>query len=584
MSAASVISLCGGIALFLFGMNLMGEGLKKVAGNKMELILFRLSSTPLKGLLLGAGVAAVIQSSSATSVMVVGFVNSGIMKLAQAIAVIIGSIIGTSVTGWIICLSAVSGSGWISLLSTSSLSAIVAVAGILMRMFSKSSQKKHIGDILLGFTVLMYGIQSMSSAVSPLRESEAFIAFMTDFSNPVLGILAGAVFAAVLQSASAAVGILQTLSMTGVITFEVAFPILLGISIGASVPVLLSAIGAKTAGRRSAWAYLIVSVFSSVLIGAVYYIANGIAHFGFSSEIMSPVSVAAVNTVFRAVSGLALLPLISFIAMILTRFIRESEKEAAADDLFARLDERFLLHPALAVEQSRVTVNAMAETARENLLNAISLIGDYSEAGFGAVGEAEELVDRFEDKIGTYLLKLNSAELTPEQNERVSEYLHTLSDFERISDHAQNVAESAKELHDKGISFSENAKHEMETLCAAIKEILTISVDAFINGDDEAQYGVEPLEECIDTMCDTMKLNHTERMQRGTCTMSQGFVFNDLITDFERVADHCSNIAVAMIEITGDSFATHSYIEDLKQIHSHNFDELLNAYCEKYKF
>lgn len=584
MNAASVISLCGGIALFLFGMSLMGEGLKKVAGNKMELILFRLSSTPLKGLLLGAGVTAVIQSSSATSVMVVGFVNSGIMKLAQAIAVIIGSIIGTSVTGWIICLSSVSGSGWISLLSTATLSAAVAVAGIALRMFSKSTQKKHVGDILLGFAVLMYGIQAMSSAVSPLRESEAFVSFMTGFSNPVFGILAGAAFAAVLQSASAAVGILQTLSTTGAISFDVAFPILLGISIGASVPVLLSAIGAKTAGRRSAWAYLAVSLFSSLIAGAVYYIADGILYFGFGAEVMSPVSIAAVNTLFRAVTGIVLLPLISLMEKLLTSFIRESEKEAAADDLFARLDDRFLAHPALAVEQSGVIVNAMAETARNNLFDAISLITDYSDEGFEAITEAEELVDRFEDKIGTYLLKLNSVELTLAQNERVSEYLHTLSDFERISDHALNVAESARELHDKGIAFSEDARHEMSTLCAAIKEILTISVDAFISGNDEAQYSVEPLEECIDAMCDRMKLNHTERMQQGKCTMPQGFVFNDLITDLERVADHCSNIAVAMIEITSDSFATHSCLENLKQIHSRNFSGLLGEYCEKYRF
>ena len=584
MNAASVISLCGGIALFLFGMSLMGEGLKKVAGNKMEIILFRLSSTPLKGLLLGAGVTAVIQSSSATSVMVVGFVNSGIMQLTQAIAVIIGSIIGTSVTGWIICLSSVSGSGWISLFSTATLSSAVAVAGILMRMFSKSTQKKHVGEILLGFAVLMYGIQAMSSAVSPLRESETFISFMTGFSNPVLGILAGVVFAAVLQSASAAVGILQALSTTGTITFEIAFPILLGISIGASVPVLLSAIGAKTVGRRSAWSYLIISVFSSLLAGTVYYISDGISHLEFSREIMSPFSIALINTVFRAVSGFALIPFISFISKVLTSLIRESEKEAAADSLFERLDERFLAHPALAVEQSGATVSAMAETAKENLLSAISLIGDFDDERFNAIAEAEELVDRFEDKIGTYLLKLNTVELTPDQNERVSEYLHTLSDFERISDHALNIAESAKELHEKSISFSEEAAHEMNTLCAAIKEILEISFGAFLNGDDEAQYSVEPLEECIDTMCDTMKRNHTERMQKGKCTIPQGFVFNDLLTDFERVADHCSNIAVAMIEITGDSFATHSYIEDLKQIHSHNFNELLAAYCEKYSF
>lgn len=583
MSLSNIFALLGGIALFLFGMTLMGEGLKKVAGSSLEMILFRLSGTPLKGMLLGTGVTAVIQSSSATSVMVVGFVNSGIMNLTQAVSVIIGSILGTSITGWVICLSNISGSGWISLLSTATLSSIIAVGGIVLRMFSKDQKKRHLGDIMLGFSVLMFGMQMMSGAVSPLRESPAFVSVITAFSNPVLGIAAGALFAAVLQSASAAVGILQALSMTGVITFSAAFPIILGIAAGAAVPVLLSAIGAKTAGRRSAWAYLAVSAAGAIICGAAFYAADAAVNFGFADRIMSPVSVAVVNTLFRAVTAFLLLPFVGGICKVLARFIPESEKEKAAGEVLDRLDERFLRHPALAVEQSCVTVNTMAEEARANILSALKLIWDYSEAGRAAVEEQEDLIDRYEDKIGTYLLRLNSNELDKKQNERVSEYLHTISDFERISDHAMNIAESAQEIFTKKIRFSPQAENELKVLFAAIEEILNISFTAFISGDDEAQYAVEPLEERIDVLCDEMKLRHVERMQTGVCSMNQGFVFSDIITNLERVADHCSNIAVAMIEITGDEYKTHEYVIDLKALHAENFDRLYNEYAERYK-
>ena len=583
MTISNVLTLLGGVALFLFGMTLMGDSLKKVAGNKLEIILFRLSGTPLKGLLLGAGVTAVIQSSSATSVMVVGFVNSGIMKLKQAIAIILGAILGTSITGWIISLSSIEGQGWVSLFSTSTLSAVIAIVGILLRMFSKNQRKHHIGEIMLGFSVLMYGMQSMSGAVSPLKNDPAFVSIITAFSNPVLGILFGAAFAAILQSASAAVGILQALSSTGVITFAVAFPVLLGISIGAAVPVLLSAIGAKVNGKRSAFGYLIISIAGSAVCGVIYYALGAFITFPFHDAVLDYVGIALVNTIFRLLTCVLLMPLIGAITAFLTKMIHESEQEKAANEDFDRLDDRFLSHASLAIEQSRITVNSMAMKARENILSAIGLIGNYSDAGYDAVTEMEDYIDRYEDKLGTYLLKLNSNELNEHQNERLSEYLHTLSDFERISDHAMNIAEAAKEISEKKIVFTPAAKAELKVLLEAIREILDISINAFVNENDYAQFTVEPLEERIDVLCDEMKLRHVERMQSGKCSMSVGFVYNDLLTNLERVADHCSNIAIAMIEIGGDLYDTHGYIINLKELREHDFDRLYEQYCVKYE-
>jgi len=584
MGISNVITLLGGVALFLFGMSLMGDGLKKVAGSKLELVLYKLSGTPLRGMLLGAGVTAIIQSSSATSVMVVGFVNSGMMKVRQAIAVIMGAIVGTSITGWIICLSYVEGSGGlVSLLSTSSISGIVAVIGIVLRMFSKKQSKRHVGDILLGFAVLMFGMQAMSGAVAPLKDSPAFIRFMTAFSHPLLGILVGAVFTAILQSASAAVGILQALSVTGAIGFAEGFPILLGISIGAAVPVLLSALGARTDGRRTAWSYLVIQTLGAIFCAVVYYISDAIFDFPIKNMVMNPFNIAAVNTIYRVVCAVVLLPFLGSIEKILNTLIKESSEEREANADFDRLDERFLKHPALAVEQSRMTINAMARKAHENINDAVLLLYEYTEEGAKKVEMDEDLVDRYEDKIGTYLMKLNQSELSPEQNERVSEYLHTLSDFERISDHAMNIRQVAQEKHEKKITFSENGDREINVLTSAVSEILDLAFNAFIEDDLERAYKVEPLEEMIDVLCDELKMRHVERLQKGICSLQIGFVFNDLLTNFERVADHCSNIAVAMIELNKDEFKTHDYINNLKELRAHNFDKLYAQYAEKYK-
>ena len=582
MDIQDIITLLGGVALFLFGMSLMGEGLKKVAGNKMELVLYRLSSTPVRGVLLGTGVTAIIQSSSATSAMVVGFVNSGMMKLQQALPVIEGALIGTSVTGWILCLSSLQGAGWVKLLSASTLAALVAVVGIVLRMFSKKQIRRHTGEIMLGFAVLMFGMQTMSGSVAPLKESPQFIHLMTSFSHPLIGILVGAVFTAVLQSASAAVGILQALSMTGAITFAVAWPMILGIGVGSAAPVLLSAIGAKSDGRRVALLYLLIEVIAAVVFAVLYYGAEAALNLGLGSLVMSPVTIAAANTGFRVLSIAMILPFNRAMIALSERLIRPNEDETLANASLDRLDERFLAHPPLAVEQSRLTANDMLETARQNLMEALSLLANYSEESFAAVEAREERVDRYEDRIGSYLVRLNAMELTPEQSAEVSKILHTLSDFERISDHAMNLAEAAREIHDKKIRFSDAAQHELDVLLQAIYEILRVSFNAFSSNDIGLAYRVEPLEEHIDELCDVMKLHHVERLQAGVCSIDIGFVYNDLLTNLERVADHCSNVAIAVIETEENAYDAHDYVIRLREQRAHHFDAYYNEYCEKY--
>ena len=577
-----MISLLGGVALFLFGMTLMGDGLKKVAGNKLEIILYRLTSTPLKGVLLGTGVTAVIQSSSATSVMVVGFVNSGMMQVRQAIGIVLGSILGTSITGWILCLSDISGSGWVSLLSTATLTGIVAVIGIVLRMFCKDQAKRHIGDILLGFAVLMYGMSAMSGAVAPLKDSAAFINLLTRFSNPLLGVLVGTVFTCILQSASAAVGILQALAITGTITFSVAFPITLGIAIGAAVPVLLSSLGASVKGKRTAYVYLLIDVIGALVWGVVFYVINAAVHFPFMDTTMTTVTIALLNTVFRFATVLLLTPMIPMLERLVTVLFPDKAASGALADM-DRLEERFLTHPALAIEQSRLTIDSMARQAQNNILSAFALLEKFDDDQFAALQEDEEAIDHYEDKLGTYLIKITSKELTPRQTADVSKYLHTISDLERISDHSLNIGETAQELYTKKIVFSPTGARELKVMLAAVTRILEITINAFLDNDVAAAYRVEPLEELIDNLCDEMKLHHIDRLQTGECTLNHGFAFNDLLTNCERVSDHCSNIAVAMIELESESFDTHEYINSVMAMHSHSFDKYYAEYSKEFR-
>lgn len=585
MGITTIVALLTGIALFLFGMSLMGDGLKKVAGSKMELVLYKLSSNPLKGILLGTGVTAVIQSSCATSVMVVGFVNSGMMKLRQAISVVLGTLLGTSITGWILCLSGIGGSEniWLQLLSTATLTGIIAVIGVIFNNFSKNQTRRHIGGILMGFAVLMTGMTAMSGAVSQLKDDPQFIALLTDFSNPFLGIAIGAAVTAILQSASAAVGILQALAMTGAIDFKTALPIIMGIAIGAAVPVLLSSIGAGIAARRTAFSYLLSEVIGIAVLAGIFYGVNAaVGGFAFMNTPVDMVSVAAVNSVFRLFIVLMWAPLIPVLEKLLCLFIREKEKKDTPPKEIDRLEARFLDHPSLAIAQSRLALYSMAEKAEDNLKRAIGLLDCFDEKEVVLVNEIEEEVDRYEDTLGTYLVKITGKELDRRQNKDVSEFLHTISDFERIADYAVNISEVAKELHEKKLEFSPDAKKELDVIAAAVQEIVSLSVLAFEAEDLSMAYRVEPLEELIDNLCDEVKLNHIRRLQSGNCTLNQGFVFNDLITSYERIGDHCSNIAVAMIELDSDVFDTHEYLNSVKALRSQNFDRYFDEYKGKF--
>ena len=579
-----VIILLGGIALFLFGMQLMGDGLKTVAGGKLEVILYRLSNTPLKGVLLGTGVTAIIQSSSATSVMVVGFVNAGMIKMKQAIGIIMGAIIGTSVTGWVLCLSDISGgAGWVDLLSTEVLAAIIGVIGIMFRMICKNPTKKHIGDIMIGFCILMVGMQNMSAAVAPLRSEPAFIDMLTKFSNPFIGILIGLLVTAVLQSASATVGILQALSVTGAISFSVALPIIMGIAVGAAMPVIISSFGATTDGKRTAFVYLLVDALGALIWAVVFYSVNHFVHFSFMDRTMTTVSIAFVNSLFRVATVAVLFPFIRFLEKMVCAIFKEVVDEEDKDIVeISVLDDRFIAHPTVAIEQAKTVLCSMAHMAQKNLIRSMELLDTFSQEKYDKIQRREDKVDRYEDKLGTYLVKITQQELTSGQNKEVSKLLHTISDFERISDHAVNISQAAAELFNEKLRFSDCAVEDVELMSLIMKEIVGNVIDAFEQNKVEYAYKTEPLEELVDIYCDEMKMNHVKRVQKGECTLHQGFIFNDLLTDFERIADHCSNVAVAIIELELNVFDTHEYLINLKKDNGTNFDKYFEEYKEMF--
>lgn len=584
MGVVGIASLLGGVALFLFGMSVMGDSLKKVAGNKLEVILYKLSGTPVKGILLGTGVTAVIQSSSATSVMVVGFVNSGMMKVDQAIGIIMGAILGTSVTGWILCLNSINGqsSSIASILSTQMITSFVAVIGIILRTFMKGQQVKNIGEILLGFAILMYGMSAMSSAVSPLRESAEFISILTKFSNPFIGIIAGLILTSIIQSSSAAVGILQALAVTGAVNFDIAFPLIMGIGIGASVPVLLSSIGASVNGKRTAWNYLIIDVLGALICGTVFYILSSLSIINVTDVSMTMVMIALTNTIYRLIMVVILSPFIKILEKLVCKIFKDDETAIMDQEDMDRLETRFLNYPAIAIEQTHLTITSMAQKAKMSIYEAISLRRDFSQKKLKRINEIEDSVDRYEDKLGNYLMKITAIELNDAQTREVSKYLHSLSDFERISDHAENVGEAGEEIYTKKIIFSDKANEELMTLESALKEILSISIEAFINNDIDLAVQVEPLEELIDNICDEMKFRHIERLKNKECTLVNGFVFNDLLTNYERIADHCSNIALVVIEEKEHDLNSHEYIDAIRNKNDARFIKMYEQYKEKY--
>lgn len=559
MGISNVFSLVCGMVMFLFGMSLMGDGLKRTAGGKFELLLARLTDTPVKGVLLGTGVTAIIQSSSATSVMAVGFVNSGMMKFRQSIPIVLGSILGTSITGWIICLSELGGGdGWVQLLSSATITGIVALGSILVRKFAEGYD--YVADIMMGFVVLMVGISSMSGAVAPLQQSEAFIHMLTLFSDPLIGILVGALFTAVLQSASAAVGILQALTVTGAIDFSTALPIILGISIGAAGPVLLSAISANVNGKRTSFVYLFISVLGVLLCGGVFYALNLFLSFPVMGMTMSAVSVAAVNTLFRLLNVVVLYPFIGLIDRMTCLWIKDkTAANESPDDAMEpiALDERFLNYPALALAQVQRAVYDMAHAVHKSVILSFSVMDDFTEEQFAKVAKCEKLADHYEDSIGTYLMKLSKIELTKEQSADVFKYLHTLSYFERITDQAMIVAYTAKEKYDKDITYSADAQRELDALQGAVSEIVRITVDDFISNRWQVDGRVSALSMVIRAMCDKAELHHVERLQAGSCTLVQGTGFNELLTDFERIASHCTKVVLAMVEAHDVSYNIH---------------------------
>ncbi len=580
MTISDIISLFSGIALFLFGMTLMGDGLKATSGNRLEPVLFRLTDTPIKGLVLGGGVTTVIQSSSATSVIVMGFVNSGMMKVKQAIPVILGAILGTSITGWVICLSYIEGAGGVSsLLSTSTLTGVVAIIGIFLRLFCKDKGRRHIGDIMMGFAILMFGMSAMSGSVGGLKEQAWFDQLLSTLRNPLFGILVGIMISVLLQSASAAVGIVQALSVTGAIVFDNALPLLMGISIGAALPVMIAALGTNTGGKRTALSYLVSCILGVMTCASLYYIADAVFVFPFEGVAMNPVRVAIVNTVLRMCMIILLFPFLDILEALVCLIIPEKNNKSR-DEI--SLNDRFIRHPSLAIEQSRLAISRMAEEAHQAVLESMHLVGRYSDKEFEEISELEDSGDHYEDELGSFLMKLSGQDLTERQERESTIFLHTLSDLERLSDHAKNIAGSAKEIHDKQISFSEEAHHELSVITAAVREILDITMKAFSGENIELAMKVEPLEEVIDDISDEMKLNHIERLQQGRCSINQGFVFNDLITDFERISDHCSNIAVALIEIYSGSFATHEYLGQVKEEHNDIFDKCYNEYKTRF--
>lgn len=579
MDIFSLLTLLGGLALFLFGMNTMGDGLEKLSGGKLERTLEKMTDNTFKGFLLGAGVTAVIQSSSATTVMVVGFVNSGIMKLAQAIGIIMGANVGTTITAWLLSLTGIEGDSLVlNLLKPSGFAPILAFIGIALLMFAKNGKKKDVGTILVGFAVLMFGMDMMSGAVKPLADVPEFTSILTMFSNPLLGVLAGALLTAVIQSSSASVGILQALSATGSITFATAIPIIMGQNIGTCVTAMLACIGAKKNAKRAAFVHLYFNIIGTVVILAAFYGLNALLDFAFIRDTVTPADIAVVHTGFNLIATALLLPFSKFLGKLACLTVRDKDTE---DDT-PFLDERFLGTPALAVEQCDVMAAKMAGLSKNTFLQAITLLGKYDEKLAQQILENEERIDAYEDVLGTYLVKVSSKSLNTRDSNEIARLLHCIGDFERISDHAVNLVDAAKEMHEKKITFSDEAKKELRVLTDALTEILAITMEAFENKDIALAKKVEPLEQVIDGLRDKLKRRHVKRLQSGACTIELGFILSDLLTNYERVSDHCSNIAVCLIQISMDSFETHEYLHDLKDGSSVEFEDEYEAYKNKY--
>lgn len=584
MDIFSVLTMVGGLALFLYGMHVMGEGLSKASSGRMERILENLTSTPLKAVLLGAAVTAVIQSSSATTVMVVGFVNSGIMKLSQAIGIIMGANVGTTVTSWLLSLVGVESSNiFMQFLKPTSFSPVLAIIGVAMLMFSNNEKKKDAGTILIGFAVLMFGMDTMSGAVKPLADVPEFREILLMFSNPILGLIAGALLTAIIQSSSASVGILQALCVTGSVTFSSALPIIMGQNIGTCVTALISSIGANKNAKRAAIVHLYFNILGTTFFMIIVYLINSIIGLPFWGEATSPADIAIVHSIFNMTATLVLLPFSKMLEKLAYATIPE-DKQAQTEENTAvnKLDVRFLDSPGLATSQCRDVTNEMADAARKALFYALDLIDVYDEEKALEVEKLENAVDEYEDELGTYMVRLSSKGLSEKDSQTLSLLLHNIGDFERISDHALNIMQACREMNRKQLEFSSKAEEELAIFSRAVRDIMDASVEAFKNNDSEKAVHIEPLEEVIDSLNAEVKKRHIKRLRKGKCTIELGFILSDITTSFERISDHCSNIAVSILQIKYDSFETHEYLNALKnkdnEAFNHEYEQVKTRY------
>ena len=584
MSVYDVLNLLGGIALFLFGMHTLSAALEKLAGGKLEHWLEKATSRPIKGVVLGAIITAVIQSSAATTVMIIGFVNSGLMKLSQAIGVIMGANIGTTATSWLLSLQSIDGSEGFSvlnLLKPTTFTPILALIGVILIMFTKSDRKKTIGTILAGFAVLMFGMNAMSSATAGLEQNETFCNILMMFSNPILGVIAGAVLTAVLQSSSASIGILQSIAIsTGMVTYAIALPLLLGQNIGSCVTALISSIGANKPAKRVAVVHLYFNVIGTVLFLSVFYLINAFIDLPFMQDSLNAVGIAVIHTGFNILTTALFLPFTKKLERLACLTVRDKPGEKKQDA--PMLDERLLKTPSVAIEQCRNVSIRMAELTLETLRTSLEVVMEYDQKKCNEVIDNENSIDLYEDKIGSYILKISSKDLSETDSKIVSMMLHTIGDLERISDHAVNIIEAAGEMHTKKIKFSDQALRELKVMIKAVSEILDMSINSFINADVNLAKCVEPLEDVIDQLRNELKSRHIERLRSGKCTIELGFILQDLLTNFERVSDHCSNIAVYLIQINDNSMDTHEYMNELKKLDRSEFMDEFNDYSKKY--
>lgn len=583
MDIFDVLQMIGGLCLFLFGMETMGDGLTRTSGSKLEGILSSLTSSVPKGVLLGCVVTAVIQSSSATTVMLVGFVNSGIMQLRQAIPVIMGANIGTTATAWLLSLTSIDGdSVFMQLLKPMSFSPILAAVAIVFMMFMKSEKKYNIGMILIGFAVLMYGMDIMSSAVEPLKDVPEFVSILTMFSNPVLGVAAGAVFTAAIQSSSASVGILQALCLTGSVTYGTAIPIIMGQNIGTCVTAILSSIGANKGAKRVAAVHLSFNIIGTVIFLVAFYAANAVLSFDFMGDVVNPANIAIIHSIFNIASTAVLLPFYKQLEKLAILVVKDAPEKKAQDETLTLLDERFLDTPSVATMQCKKVAAKMAQLSRDSIMAAMGLIGRFDEDKFNYVDLLESKIDRYEDALSAYIVKLERQELSNDDNTALSAILHNVGDLERISDHAKNISESALELHQKGIKFSPDAEREVGIFMNAVREIVNLAVDSFVEKDVEMAASVEPLEEVIDEIHADVKNRHIERLRKGICTIELGFILSDLGTNLERVADHCSNLAICTIEAAEGAFDMHRYTSRIKKYDVDEFEQKERGFEAKY--